>query len=323
MSTASCVSNRLSVPIWARPAAPGTCRTISPAGAQARAALARTALRQLAKAEIQPGGDADGERCRARLLRERLTAELAIDDAQEHLRAVSNLRSPVHNVRDVFTLIPAETPDHYADIAARLRAAPAALEGYRALLTEGLPAGPRQVDAGIGQITHWLGGGVRSSWFQGLVDGGPQTLREELDTAAAKATGAYAALRDWFRETYGPAVAGSADIAVVNATRDGSGTGTNATRPRRCLRLRLVGVLPAGGGNGRRGRQDSPRRESMAGAAVSPGARTRDRRRGRGAHLAAEADGPGDGGPRRHALRAAVVISTGLAEWMWRMCCTR
>lgn len=64
-----------------------------------------------------------------------------------------------------------------------------------------------------GQITQWIGEDVRSSWFQGLVTDGPQALREELDAAAAKATGAYAALRDWLRGTYGPAVVDSPDIA--------------------------------------------------------------------------------------------------------------
>ncbi|SFT22735.1 Uncharacterized conserved protein, DUF885 familyt [Streptomyces sp. ok210] len=200
--------------------APGSARhlpDLSPAGAEARAALARTALRELTRAENRPGGNTDEERRCARLLRERLTAELAMHEAEEHLRAVSNLRSPVHNVREVFTAMPTETPDHYADIAARLRAVPVALEGYRASLSKGLsrrlPAGPRQVDAVTGQITQWLGEDVRSSWFQGLVTDGPQVLREELDAAAAEATGAYAALRDWLRGTYGPAVVDSPDIA--------------------------------------------------------------------------------------------------------------
>ncbi|KOV51750.1 hypothetical protein ADL00_39865 [Streptomyces sp. AS58] len=198
---------------------PGGARCLpdlSPDGAEARAALARTTLRQLAAAETRPGANTDDERRCGRLLRERLTAELAIHDAGEHLRAVSNLRSPVHNIREVFTLMPVETAEDHADMAARLRAVPAALDGCRASLDKGLaaglPAGPRQVDAVITQIGQWIGGGARSSWFRGLVDGGPQELRAELDAAAARATGAFATLRDWLRDTYAPAVEGAPDI---------------------------------------------------------------------------------------------------------------
>ncbi|WNI14206.1 DUF885 domain-containing protein [Actinacidiphila sp. ITFR-21] len=187
----------------------------SPAGADALAALARTTLERLTAAEARPGAQSDAERRCARLLRERLTAELAVHEAAEHLRAVSNMSSPAHSVREVFTLMPTETPEDYADLAARLRAVPAALDGYRASLTEGLArglrAGPRQVETVIGQFTEWVGDGGAGSWFAGLTAAGPKELRDELDAAAAEATGAYTALRDWFRDGYAPAVAGAPD----------------------------------------------------------------------------------------------------------------
>ncbi|MFJ5221081.1 DUF885 domain-containing protein [Streptomyces sp. NPDC088354] len=189
---------------------------LSPVGADARAAVARTALRQLGEAETRPGACSDAERRCARLLRERLTAELEIHEAREHLRAVRNLRSPLHNIREAFTLMPAETPDDYVDMAARLRAVPAALRGYRASLTEGLsaglPAGPKQVASVIGQITRWVGDSQGPSWFRELVVGGPSVLRGELDASAATAAEAYVELRDWLRETYGPAVTGCPDV---------------------------------------------------------------------------------------------------------------
>ncbi|MBY8878301.1 DUF885 domain-containing protein [Actinacidiphila acidipaludis] len=198
--------------------APGSARSLpdfSPAGADARAALARTTLAGLTEAEALPGAQNDAERRCARLLRERLTAELAVHEADEHLRAVSNLNSPAHAVREAFTLMPSETAEDYADIAARLRAVPAALDGYRASLTEGLardlPAGPRQVETVIGQFTEWVGDGGSASWFAGLVADGPQEQRAELEAAAAEATAAFVELRDWFKDTYAPAVAGAAD----------------------------------------------------------------------------------------------------------------
>ncbi|MEV4925842.1 DUF885 domain-containing protein [Streptomyces roseoverticillatus] len=186
----------------------------SPAGRQAVADLARTTLDRLAEAERQPGADAGIERRCARLLRERLTAELAVHEADEHLRAVSNIHSPLHSVREVFTVMPAETVEDWAAIAERLRAVPAALEGYRASLTEGLerklPAGPRQVATNLTQLDEWIGTG--NGWFGEFTAPGPQELRAELDEAAATATGALAALRDWLRDVYAPGVEGAPEV---------------------------------------------------------------------------------------------------------------
>ncbi|WP_052852766.1 DUF885 domain-containing protein [Streptomyces avicenniae] len=188
----------------------------SPAGEEALADLKRRTLERLAEAERLPGADTDVERRCARLLRERLTAELAVHDAGEPLRAVSNLHSPLHSVRSVFTLAATDTEDDWAAIARRLRAVPAALEGYRASLAEGLArslhAGPRQVVTVIGQLDEWIGGeDGTSSWFADFAADGPEALRSELDTAAGAATEAITALRDWLRDVYAPAVEGGPD----------------------------------------------------------------------------------------------------------------
>lgn len=187
----------------------------SPAGADALAALARTTLDRLAESESAPGADSDAERRCARLMRERLTAELAVHAANEHLRAVSNIFTPAHHIREVFTLMPNETPEDFADIAGRLRAVPAALAGYRAALAEGLarnlPGGPRQAETMVRQLGEWTGADGSGSWFAGLVADGPQELRAELDEAAAEATAAFAELRDWLRDTYAPAIEGASE----------------------------------------------------------------------------------------------------------------
>lgn len=72
----------------------GLLPDFSPAGQEAVAELARRTLLLLDEAERQPGADSDAERRCGRLLRERLTAELAVHDADEGLCAVSNMRSP-------------------------------------------------------------------------------------------------------------------------------------------------------------------------------------------------------------------------------------
>ncbi|MEU2656845.1 DUF885 domain-containing protein [Streptomyces sp. NPDC007325] len=197
----------------------GRLPDFSPEGQEAVAELARRTLALLDEAERTPGADSDAERRCARLLRERLTAELAVHDADEGLCAVSNMRSPVHSVRIVFTVMPTETEDDWAAVAQRLRAVPAAFEGYRASLALGLErklfGGPRATATFVGQLTDWAGRDGEPGWFEQYAaarpDSLPEELRTELAAAAAEANGAVASLRDWMREVYAPAVADAPD----------------------------------------------------------------------------------------------------------------
>ncbi|MEU8488527.1 DUF885 domain-containing protein [Streptomyces sp. NPDC048641] len=186
---------------------------LSPAGHHALADLARATLARLDEAERRPGADSAIERRCGRLLRERLTAELAVHDAEENLRAVTNLGGPVHNVREVFTLTPTATDADWAAVAERLRAVPGALAGYRETLSLGLEkklhGGPRPTATFIEQLTEWAGEG--RGWFEDFTADGPDALRAELDAAGSAATAAVVELRDWMREVYAPAIEGSPD----------------------------------------------------------------------------------------------------------------
>ncbi|MGF1237905.1 DUF885 domain-containing protein [Streptomyces sp. 2-6] len=185
----------------------------SPAGQEALAELARTTLARLAEAESRPGADSDIERRCARLLRERLTAELAVHEADEALRAVSNIHSPVHSVREAFTITPTDTDEDWAAVAERLRAVPEALRGYRASLALGLErklyAGPRPTATFVEQLTEWSDTGQGRGWFEDFAADGPKSLRGELDEAGRAATAAVVELRDWMCDVYAPAVEGS------------------------------------------------------------------------------------------------------------------
>lgn len=202
------------------PESHGKLPDYSPAGQEASAVLNRTTLEELRDAEARPGGERDEERRCARLLRERLTAELAVHEAGEGLRAVSNLSSPAHSARGILSVMPSETEEDWRAVASRLRAMPVAMEGYRASLEEGLDrklfAGPRQVSTVLEQFGEWLGetgtgGGPGSgrSWFADFAGQGPQALRTELEEAAGEATRAIAELRDWMRDVYRPGIAGA------------------------------------------------------------------------------------------------------------------
>jgi len=116
----------------------------SPAGEAAISELERATLAELATAS---GGTDDDRRC-ARLLRERLEADLAMSAQGEHLRAISNLFGPPQRIRNTFLDMPAATGDDWAAIATRMARVPDALAGYRASLAEGISqgliAGPRR-----------------------------------------------------------------------------------------------------------------------------------------------------------------------------------
>ncbi|MFC4504766.1 MULTISPECIES: DUF885 domain-containing protein [Streptomyces] len=187
---------------------------LSPAGQEALAQLTRDTLAKLDEAERRPGADSDIERRCARLLRERLTAHLAVLEADESLRAVGNLGMPVHQVREVFTVTPTQTDADWAAIAERLRAVPAALAGYRESLALGLErklyAAPRPTATFVEQLTEWSDtDGNGRGWFEDFAAAGPDALRAELDEAARTASAAVVELRDWMRDVYAPTVAGA------------------------------------------------------------------------------------------------------------------
>lgn len=193
----------------------GKLPDLSPAGQEALAQLGRDTLARLDQAERRPGADSDIERRCARLLRERLTAELAVHDAEEGLRSVGNMATPAHSVREIFTVTPNETDEDWAAIAERLRAVPTAYAGYREALELGLErklyAAPRPTATFVEQLTEWADTGEGRGWFEDFASAGPEALRAELDKAARTATAAVVELRDWMRDVYTPAIEGAAN----------------------------------------------------------------------------------------------------------------
>ncbi|MEV7183954.1 DUF885 domain-containing protein [Kitasatospora sp. NPDC093102] len=196
---------------------------LSPAGPEAIADLARRTLAKLDEAERAGAAEDEAERRCARLLRERLTAELAVHEAGENFRSLRNLGSPVHDLRESFTLMGTDTEAEWQVIGRRLAKVPVAFEQYRRTLAEGIErgllSGPRQVTTVLGQFAEWLGEDapaderVPGAWFGQFVQGAPEGLRPELSEHAVAAAEALAELRDWLRDVYGPAAAGAPDIA--------------------------------------------------------------------------------------------------------------
>ncbi|SDU41434.1 DUF885 domain-containing protein [Jiangella alkaliphila] len=186
----------------------------SPDGKDAVADAARATLGELDAAEraaASNGGLPVEERRAARLLRERLTASLALHDAGEGLRELSNLFSPVQSLRSVFLMMPSDTDDDWAVIGRRLRNIPAAAAGFRASLEEGdrrgLYAAPRQVGTVLEQLDTWLA----ADWYTSFVAKGPDAQCDELSAAATQAGAGLAELRDYLATTYAPAAEGTPD----------------------------------------------------------------------------------------------------------------
>ncbi|HEX2074913.1 MAG TPA: DUF885 domain-containing protein [Geodermatophilus sp.] len=155
-------------------------------------------------------GDPIELRC-ARLLRERLGAELAAHEAGEGYRALSNLFSPVHSIRQVFMLMPTAGEEDWAVISRRMARIPEAYRGFRATLEEGARRGllvaPRQVRTVVGQLDEWMTG----PFFTTFAAAGPDRLRADLGAAARAADDAVAEMRDFLRDVYGPKTEGTPD----------------------------------------------------------------------------------------------------------------
>ncbi|MEV0373063.1 DUF885 domain-containing protein [Streptomyces sp. NPDC050636] len=186
---------------------------LSPEGFEALADLGR---RTLAALDTAPTSETPTEQAGAKLLRERLTAELAVHEAGDNFRQLRNVDAPIHRLRGIFTLMPTDTAEDWEAVAGRLRNLPGALDRYRATLTEGISrsllSAPRQALAVIGQLDAWTARGTGGpGWFADFVSDGPERLRPELDAAALRATAAIAEFRDWLRDTYVPAAVGTPD----------------------------------------------------------------------------------------------------------------
>ncbi len=201
---------------------------LSPAGHEAFAALARDILDRLPSATV---ADDDDRRC-ARLLRERLEAELALDGAGEPLRSVRNIGGPHQQVRQLFVLMPKTTVEDWAAVARRLARVPQAFAGYAQSLAEGsrrgLHAAPRQVRTAVEQLDEW----AASAWFPTFAAEAPtdvpDSLRSELADAAATAQASVAELREYLATTYLPAAEGTPDAVGAERYRLGARYSTGA-----------------------------------------------------------------------------------------------
>ncbi|MER6938211.1 DUF885 domain-containing protein [Nocardioides sp. NPDC127514] len=169
---------------------------LSPDGMQAVEELNRAAYADVAA--IKPIDEREQVAKDAFL--ERVGLDIEFADAQLDRKFVSVITSGIHNLREVFDLMPTGTEDDWAAIGARLAGMPDAVAGYTATLREEAAAGrvsaTAQYEKVADQILSWTGQKGAGDFFTGLVsrapDAVPASLRAELEASAAKANEAFA-----------------------------------------------------------------------------------------------------------------------------------
>jgi uncharacterized protein (DUF885 family) len=185
---------------------------LSPAGWEAQAEAARAVLRRID--DVHPVDDVD--RVTLAAMRERIGLEVELHEADEWLGQLNNIASPVQELRDVFDLMPTQTPEHWGNIASRLEALPWAMAGFveslRLAASRGRVAAARQVQECAQQADELAG---ESSFFTTFVRGGavdealtgsPEAaeLLSRLETGAVAARTAYGDLATFLRDELAP-----------------------------------------------------------------------------------------------------------------------
>ena len=188
----------------------------SPAGIEERAALDRQTLVELASLD-RLGRD---DELAAAYLAERLGTSLALVDADEPLRDINNLASPVQAIRDVFDVMAYESVSDWEIAARRMEAVPGGaagpardLRGGAVARHRGSPApGARGGRAGVGVVRRTGAGAVLrdarrpgpTGWTAWAARCAPTSTRPR-----SAASMAYGELAEYLRTTYAPDAAES------------------------------------------------------------------------------------------------------------------
>jgi uncharacterized protein (DUF885 family) len=176
----------------------------SPDGVLARRDLFRAALSGLDAVAVE--GEED--RLCQRLLHDRIGAELVLVEADEPLRQLRILDSPIGGIRGVFDLMPRATVADWETLGRRLESVPGAYASFESALrlgaARGVMAPRRQAVACAQQLETWAGNGT-APFFVTLVTSAPDALRGRLEAAAARAAASQAALALYLRDEYAPA----------------------------------------------------------------------------------------------------------------------
>jgi len=133
-------------------------------------------------------------------LRERVDAQLALDDTGFTTAQLAPLATPMHQVREVFDNLPHESPADWERVAEHLARVPSTIAAYaetlRAAADAGHVAAARQVLAVAAQCERWIGA---DDFYRRLVAPCEPQWRNHLDAGAAAATESTARFVEFLR----------------------------------------------------------------------------------------------------------------------------
>jgi uncharacterized protein (DUF885 family) len=176
---------------------------------------ARVELDRRTLAELTPLQPADErQRVAKDAMQERLGLSLELHDAGLTTSQLNVISSPLHAVRSIFDLMPLAGEQAAANFAARMSAAPAALERWQATLRSAAEAGHvvarHQMIEVANQCDIWTDE-AGDNFFPGLVErivaanpGLPPSLAADLDRGAAAARDAFAGVARFLRTELAP-----------------------------------------------------------------------------------------------------------------------
>ncbi|WP_144833387.1 DUF885 domain-containing protein [Microbacterium sp. BH-3-3-3] len=186
----------------------------SPAGAEALVSEARSTKSALEAAEAT---DAIDTVTKMDLVRE-LDLMIEQHEAKTHLRDLNVIASPAQDIRSTFDLMPTATVDDWSTISDRMKALPAAIDGYVATLRQGIAEGVvparRQVSEVVTQIARYTSDTGFFAEFVG--DAAPEegqlpaSLARDLAANSNAARVAYDSLASFLSKELAPA-AGEVD----------------------------------------------------------------------------------------------------------------
>jgi len=170
---------------------------LSPQGLDALDATHRAAL--AAVDQLTPVDDVDAVTISA--LKERIALTVETHARGADLMNIAGLATGLHDIREVFDIMPTDTSKQWATIAARLQATPSAIDGWFASQLAGIESGTlpasRQVDLLAEQCRGWAG---EDGFFAAMLkDAAPTvdvTTGDALENGVATARAAFAGAAD-------------------------------------------------------------------------------------------------------------------------------
>lgn len=181
----------------------------SPDGHNEYANQAKAVLTKLKQTEVSDETD----RVTKDAMESDLSLTLEMHEAGLYRRDLNNIASPAQGIRDVFDLSPTATIGDWENLAARMKAVTAALNGYQQSLREGIAANDapakRQVEVNIQQALEIA---ATDGFFikfakDAKADEGelPKDLMKELAEAANQATRSYGEFAEFLKNELLPA----------------------------------------------------------------------------------------------------------------------